>query len=508
MSAPAEAGTLAVLGGDARPGTADADQDASHPQWRQPHSHPQMEPQERQHYQRASTFTALDAYQRLSEMGHVLDTRARHDRATVEARARAMTAAALLRECEQTERTIAAEVQTVLSRGVALANITTGRKGGGGCAGAGARFGAVEANGEGQGEGGLVQGAARSTTSPAGDTVPDPAASDEAWPSQLRGAAMHLRGSVREILEASAALHSRQLQGAAAGVEGGAVDVLIRRGNAAVQRAVSAMASGCQRSLAAEAEIAAARSQLGNVVRDNKQLAAQVESLQGQLSLSRRETGGERAAAGAAALGGEAWQTRARELESALARATRKILTLQQKLGLEESPGKGGGGGGGGGGGRNRGGTHGGVIGVKGTCSCKGPLRYVSAESPDAIVEERVSGGEGRGARGGTSLPSCPTATAMIAATVASTSAPDPPAAPPLIHPALEGLIIGGFSDAAAARCAGARVVPVLELDDAAPLDATERQAVLALFVAKAATIAHLMVGAPRTLTPECILSQ
>ena len=46
-------------------------------------------------------------------------------RYTVDARARAAGAVALLRECEQTEAAVAAEVQAVLLRGAALVGLCT-----------------------------------------------------------------------------------------------------------------------------------------------------------------------------------------------------------------------------------------------------------------------------------------------------------------------------------------------------------------------------------------------
>jgi hypothetical protein len=137
--------------------------------------------------------------------------------------------------------------------------------------------------------------------------------SDEPWPARLRAAAMHLRSSMREIHECAAAVQAGQLPGAAAGAgAGGKPAALIRRGHAAVQRAVSAMAAGCQRSLAAETEVAAARSQLADAASKNKILAAQVESLQGELSLSWEEIKAERAAAEAAVLGVKRCERRAR----------------------------------------------------------------------------------------------------------------------------------------------------------------------------------------------------
>jgi hypothetical protein len=146
-------------------------------------------------------------------------------------------------------------------------------------------------------------------------------------------------------------------------------------------------------------------------------------------------------------------------LEAELARALRQVRTLQQKMdGGGGSPGAGG----------------------------------VAATVEDGVAEGGgvAGGGGGGGGGGGIALPS--TSTSAAAAAPLAAAALEGGGDPPLIHPALNGLIIGGLSDAAAARCAGARVVPVLELDDAAPLDATEREAVLALFVAKAATIAQL----------------
>ena len=100
---------------------------------------------------------------------------------------------------------------------------------------------------------------------------------------------------------------------------GGKAAVLIQRGHAAVQRAVSAMAAGCRRSLAAEAEVAAAKSQLADAVGKNKQLTEQVDSLQRQLSLSWEESKVERAAAEAAVLSGKKWERRSRAGSSTLA---------------------------------------------------------------------------------------------------------------------------------------------------------------------------------------------
>ena len=393
-----------------------------------------MEGGRQSHHQGAQlALVVLDAHDRLCELSRALEARERHERAAGDARAAAVKTLALLHACEQTQTALHAEMDGVLARIISEGGEEQREEGGAGGSG-----------GEGGGQ--------------------------HAWLSRLRRAASVLRNSTREIRECSAAIRSGQLRGAAAGAGGGgAPAVLLGRGQDAIHRAIAALGAGCGRFLdtgATEAE-SAEEAHLTGSTSESRRLAMEVEAMRRQLS-EEREAANVRLAAvvgeteritaevdklskerdavtEVATLERVQWEARVQELESELERARGGIGSPrrgQVSLGGREG---------------RRG------LGVGGSPP--------QAKSGDVTEEVRDSSSGGGGGGGGGIVLSAP-------------------------HPALKGVIIGSMCDAAAARCTGARVVSVLEISDAAPLEPSERRDVIALFAAKAAQIAsHIDQG-------------